>query len=91
MRYYNFSLFQAVDKNSKLWAVNKLTFLAFFSTKVSEPLRILFFGSDRFSSASLKAICDEKNLNPDFIKSIDVVCRPGKKVGRGLKKISKGV
>ncbi|KAL9108767.1 MAG: hypothetical protein Q9187_008254, partial [Circinaria calcarea] len=56
-------------------------------TKVSDPLRILFCGSDDFSIASLKALHHEHKSQPDFIKSIDVVCKPAKRVGRGLKKV----
>ncbi|KAG4436018.1 hypothetical protein IFR05_008495 [Cadophora sp. M221] len=58
-----------------------------YSTKVSKPLRILFCGSDEFSVASLRAIHAAHQRNPDFIKSIDVLCRPGKPAGRSLKKI----
>ncbi|EEQ87823.1 hypothetical protein RJZ56_002277 [Blastomyces dermatitidis] len=57
------------------------------STKSCDPLRILFCGSDSFSIASLKALCKERGNNPESIASIDVVCRPGKRVGRGLKNI----
>ncbi|KAL4781876.1 formyl transferase [Aspergillus varians] len=59
----------------------------FLSTKAHDPLRILFCGSDEFSIASLKALHAEHVKQPDRIASIDVVCRPGKRVGRGLKKI----
>ncbi|KAE8350039.1 methionyl-tRNA formyltransferase family protein [Aspergillus coremiiformis] len=59
----------------------------FFATRSYEPLRILFCGSDEFSIASLKALHKECLDRPDRISSIDVVCRPGKRVGRGLKKI----
>ncbi|KAB8230708.1 Methionyl-tRNA formyltransferase [Aspergillus alliaceus] len=59
----------------------------FFATRSYEPLRILFCGSDEFSIASLKALHKEQLDRPDRISSIDVVCRPGKRVGRGLKKI----
>ncbi|KAH6655610.1 formyl transferase [Truncatella angustata] len=55
--------------------------------KTSEPLRILFCGSDEFSVANLRAIYDEHVKNPSLIESIDVVIRPGKRVGRGYKKI----
>ncbi|KAK8053734.1 Formyltransferase [Apiospora saccharicola] len=55
--------------------------------KQSDPLRILFCGSDEFSSASLRALHEEKERNPGLIDSIDVVVRPGKRVGRGLKQI----
>ncbi|RAK98386.1 methionyl-tRNA formyltransferase [Aspergillus ibericus CBS 121593] len=57
------------------------------ATKAYDPLRILFCGSDEFSIASLKALHKEHVKRPDRIASIDVVCRPGKRVGRGLKQI----
>ncbi|KAL6229831.1 hypothetical protein BDW75DRAFT_87476 [Aspergillus navahoensis] len=59
----------------------------FSSTRAYDPLRILFCGSDHFSIASLKALYDEHKKRPDRITSIDVVCRPGKRVGRGMKQI----
>ncbi|KAE8556508.1 hypothetical protein EYB25_001209 [Talaromyces marneffei] len=58
-----------------------------YSDKPVEPLRVLFCGSDEFSIASLKALHAEQLRAPQSIKSIDVVCRPGKRVGRGLKQI----
>ncbi|KAG8528051.1 uncharacterized protein KY384_006967 [Bacidia gigantensis] len=60
----------------------------FYSTrKAHEPLRILFCGSDDFSIASLTALHGEHLRKPETIASLDVVCRPGKPVGRGLKKL----
>lgn len=61
-----------------------------YSTKYSQPLRILFCGSDAFSIASLKALHEESRREPQLIESIDVVCRPGKPYGRGMKKIRDG-
>lgn len=58
--------------------------------KVSDPLRILFCGSDVFSCYSLKALHAEHKANPGLIKSIDVMVRPGKAVGRGYKEIRQG-
>ena len=55
------------------------------SSRTSDPLRILFCGSDKFSIASLQALHHEQQAQPDFIKSIDVVSRPPKRFGRGLK------
>ncbi|KAI1116341.1 formyl transferase [Nemania sp. NC0429] len=55
--------------------------------KLSDPLHILFCGSDDFSCASLRALHDEHVANPDLIRSIDVVVRPGKPTGRGYKVI----
>ncbi|KAH8697167.1 methionyl-tRNA formyltransferase family protein [Talaromyces proteolyticus] len=57
------------------------------STSSKEPLRILFCGSDEFSAASLNALHAEHLRAPQTIESIEVVCRPGKRVGRGLKEI----
>ena len=58
--------------------------------KSPDPLRILFCGSDEFSIASLKALHEEHVNRPDRIASIEVACRPGKRFGRGLKKIREG-
>ena len=55
-----------------------------------DPLRILFCGSDAFSIASLEALHKEHRNNPQSIASIDVVCRPPKATGRGLKTIREG-
>lgn len=55
-----------------------------------EPLRILFCGSDEFSTASLGALCKEHKRDKSLIESIDVVCRPAKPVGRGLKDTREG-
>ncbi|CAN9137145.1 unnamed protein product [Alternaria alternata] len=55
--------------------------------RTSEPLRILFCGSDNFSIASLRAVADAKRHVPKLIESIDVVHRPAKPTGRGLKKL----
>jgi methionyl-tRNA formyltransferase len=57
----------------------------------SEPLRILFCGSDAFSIASLRALHDAKQEVPGLIDSIDVVHRPAKPTGRGLKKLREGI
>ena len=60
------------------------------STKVSDPLRILFCGSDAFSIASLRAVYNEHLKDPGLVKSIDVVYRPAKRFGRGLKNVRDG-
>ena len=59
--------------------------------KTSKPLRILFCGSDAFSSASLRALHNEQKRDSTLIASIDVLCRPGKPSGRSLKKIREGI
>lgn len=60
------------------------------STKTTGPLRILFCGSDEFSIKSLRALNDAKHARQDLVKSIDVVHRPGKRTGRGLKVVREG-
>jgi methionyl-tRNA formyltransferase len=55
-----------------------------------EPLRILFCGSDDFSISSLKALDSIRLHDRGLVSSVDVVCRPGKRVGRGLKEIRDG-
>jgi len=56
-----------------------------------EPLRILFCGSDAFSIASLRGLHARYQRDKTEIASIDVVCRSGKRVGRGLKTIRHGI
>lgn len=58
-----------------------------YSSPAAKPLRILFCGSDDVSAASLQALYEEQKRDPSSIASIDVLCRPGKPYGRGLKKI----
>ena len=52
------------------------------------PLRILFCGSDDFSAVALRALDQERAKNPELIKSIDVLYRPAKRTGRGLKELT---
>lgn len=60
------------------------------SNLVQEPLRILFCGSDEFSTASLKRLHAEHEQDKGFIESIDVVCKIGKPSGRGMKNVKEG-
>lgn len=53
----------------------------------SDPLRILFCGSDEFSTASLRALLALQDADPSLVESIDVLVRPGKPIGRGRKTI----
>src|SRR5436305_14084856 len=53
----------------------------------NQPLRILFCGADELSITSLEALHKELLASPSNVASIDVVCRPGKPSGRGLKQI----
>ncbi|XXH03472.1 hypothetical protein Hte_009877 [Hypoxylon texense] len=55
--------------------------------KKSDPLRVLFCGSDEFSCAALEALHREHVRDPGLVRSIDVVARPGKRTGRGYKVI----
>ncbi|KXT04203.1 hypothetical protein AC578_122 [Pseudocercospora eumusae] len=55
--------------------------------KAHDPLRILFCGADDFSSHALRALHELKEQKPETVASIDVVCRPDKRTGRGLKHI----
>ena len=61
--------------------------LRYHTHKATDPLRILFCGSDELSVKSLRALHREHVEHPERIASIDVVSRPGKRVGRGLKVI----
>ncbi|KAF4965197.1 hypothetical protein FZEAL_10789 [Fusarium zealandicum] len=53
--------------------------------QASDPLRILFCGSDEFSCASLKAVYEEHGRNKSLIESLDVMVLPPKRTGRGFK------
>ncbi|KAF7563430.1 hypothetical protein G7046_g664 [Stylonectria norvegica] len=53
----------------------------------SDPLRILFCGSDEFSCASLKVLYEEHTKNKDLVESVDVMVLPPKRVGRGYKNV----
>ncbi|QPC77565.1 hypothetical protein HYE68_008317 [Fusarium pseudograminearum] len=52
--------------------------------RVSDPLRILFCGSDDFSCASLKAVHEEHGKNKGLIESLEVMALPPKRSGRGF-------
>ncbi|KAK1724670.1 formyl transferase [Colletotrichum acutatum] len=55
--------------------------------RASDPLRILFCGSDNFSCAALTALTAESKRNPALIESLEVVVRPSKPSGRGMKNV----
>ena len=61
------------------------------SKRLFDPLRILFCGSDDFSNYSLRALHQLKEESPEAVSSIDVVCRPDKRTGRGLKNVQEGM
>ncbi len=50
-----------------------------------DPLRILYCGSDAFSTVCLRALCEYSREPESGILSIDVVTRTDKRTGRGLK------
>jgi methionyl-tRNA formyltransferase len=61
------------------------------SRTAHSPLRVLFCGADEFSIASLRALEDAKQTDRKLIESIEVVHRPGKRTGRGLKVVRDGM
>ncbi|KAK0739930.1 formyl transferase [Apiosordaria backusii] len=61
---------------------------ATYSTQRGNPLRILFCGSDEFSCHSLKALHKKHKEDSGLIESIDVLIRPSKPTGRGLKQVT---
>lgn len=52
---------------------------------MTEPLRILFCGSDNVSTESLHALHEEHVYNKELVESIDVCVLPPKLGGRGMK------
>ncbi len=59
-------------------------------TRQHDRLNILFCGADEFSICSLRALRELQSRRPDTVESIDVVCRPDKPSGRGLKQFRQG-
>lgn len=74
------------------WAARRVRLLstAAVVARKSDPLRILFCGSDDFSCESLRALHREHLENPALIEAVDVLVRPGKKTARGLKQVRQG-
>lgn len=60
------------------------------TARTSDPLRILFCGSDAFSCESLRALHREHERNAQLIESLDVMVLPPRRTGRGFKDISEG-
>ncbi|RGP68142.1 methionyl-trna formyltransferase [Fusarium longipes] len=60
------------------------------SRRSSNPLRILFCGSDEFSCASLKAVHEEQSRNKGLIESLEVMALPPKRTGRGFSSLKQG-
>ena len=54
------------------------------SAKPIQPPRILFFGSDTFSIASLEKLRDAKQREPDLFEQLHIVTREPAPSGRGL-------
>lgn len=53
------------------------------SGKMTEPLRILFCGTDTLSCESLHALHEEWKYNRALVEEIEVVCLPSRPQGRG--------
>lgn len=60
------------------------------SRKASDPLRILFCGSDAFSCESLRALHRENVKNRALVEALDVMVLPGRRTGRGLRTVREG-
>ncbi|PFH55747.1 hypothetical protein XA68_17689 [Ophiocordyceps unilateralis] len=56
-------------------------------SRASDPLRILFCGSDSFGCESLRALHGEHARDERFVEALDVMVLPPKRVGRGMKQI----
>lgn len=56
----------------------------------SDPLRILFCGSDEFSCVSLSALHREHVRNRGLVEALDVMVLPAKPTGRGLRRLREG-
>lgn len=79
-----------IKRDSDLRKALRLSLQQRALSKQSKQLRILFCGSDEFSSASLKALYELHQRKPGLVRSIDVMVRPGKPSGRSMKTIREG-
>jgi methionyl-tRNA formyltransferase len=79
----------AVNPLLRTWQPSCTSQIRFVSRAVTthDPLRILFCGADEFSIYSLRALDNLSREREELVDSIDVVCRPDKRVGRGLKHV----
>ncbi|KND89753.1 Methionyl-tRNA formyltransferase, mitochondrial [Tolypocladium ophioglossoides CBS 100239] len=57
------------------------------ANKASDPLRILFCGSDAFSCESLRALHGEHVRDGRLVEALDVMVLPPRRTGRGFKQI----
>lgn len=60
------------------------------SARLSDPLRILFCGSDGFSCESLRALHREYVRDKGLVEALDVMVLPARKMGRGFKMVREG-
>lgn len=60
-----------------------------FAKEMSDPLRILFCGSDDFSCESLKELYAEHRRDRALVESLEVMVMPAKRMGRGLKQLAR--
>ncbi|KAI1616124.1 methionyl-tRNA formyltransferase [Exophiala viscosa] len=87
MRQNILRLSAGLSTTARPWRLLRCPAKRHFSAQkdVGEPLRILFCGSDLFSSASLEALYRYSRTAESNVLSIDVVTRTDKRTGRGLK------
>jgi methionyl-tRNA formyltransferase len=55
------------------------------SSSTENPLRILFFGSDTFSTTCLDLLCKTKEQEPGLYQTLHVVTKTPARIGRGRK------
>ncbi|UKZ92094.1 uncharacterized protein TrAFT101_007063 [Trichoderma asperellum] len=72
----------------KLATSQRRCFSSDIGRKASDPLRVLFCGSDAFSCESLRALHREHEVNRKLIESLDVMVLPPRRTGRGFKEIT---
>jgi len=82
------SKFFASQRRSQLWYGRRL--LSTGQRLDHDPLRILYCGADHFSNYSLEALDRLRSQDETKIETIEVVCRPDKRTGRGLKTVQEG-
>ncbi|UKZ62127.1 uncharacterized protein TrAtP1_003387 [Trichoderma atroviride] len=81
-------LSSAFPLRQRLAVFPRRCFSSHVGRKASDPLRVLFCGSDAFSCESLRTLHREHESNRRLIESLDVMVLPPRRTGRGFKEIT---
>ncbi|CAG8501027.1 7696_t:CDS:2 [Paraglomus occultum] len=84
-----FSRIHCIDTINIRCKVNYVRTRTYSSSIAKDRYRVLFFGSDNFSLASLRALVNEQKSTSSVIDNIEVVSSPDQRTGRNMKHVRK--